>query len=345
MLLKNKLLPLAVGVAVAGSAFVVNAADEATGPEFYGMLYVSIDNILGDQWQLNSNNSRVGVKQNIPLQDGLQAIWKVEVGVKVDDGNNNKFTQRDIYLGLQNEYGQIIGGRFSTPLRRTEGKIDPFNHLHGDIVSVLGGQSRVSNIVQYSSPKFANTQINAAFIPGESQDLDGDGKDDTDLANAYSLSAVYENNGLYAALGVDINGEAKTATDIQAVAGTPGTPGAPDLYGRSDRVQLAAKYQLGDLSFGTIIQHAKDSERSEFKENAFIINSTYKLNDFLLKAQYGLNKGKKTKDELQLAAVGVDYSLAKGSFITLDYAVTTDKPKVGAKDDIKVVTLGFSQKF
>lgn len=341
MTAQHKILPLALGVALASSTLVANAADaEKTSPEFYGMLYVSLDNVLGDQWELNSNNSRVGVQQSIPLQNGLTAIWKVEVGVKVDDGNDHKFTQRDIYLGVKGDYGQVRAGRFSTPLRRTEGKIDPFNHLHGDIAAVLGGQTRVSNIAEYTSPKYAHTQLNIAFIPGEGEDLDGDGKNDTDLANTYSFSAVYDNAGLYAALGVDINGEAKTATDI-----IKDNTVTPNLYGRSDRVQLAAKYQIGAASVGAIVQHAKDSERSEYKENAFIVNSTYKIDDFLLKAQYGLNKGKKTKDELKLAAVGVDYIIDKSSFVTLDYAVRTDDPNNGSKEDIKVVTLGFNQAF
>lgn len=333
----NKKLPLAlaVGVALSGASVLAQADENKSTPEFYGMLYVSIDNLPGDQWRLSSNNSRVGVKQAIPLQNGLEAIWKVEVGVKADDGDFDKdkkehFIQRDIYLGLKGDFGQVVGGRFNTPLRRTEGKIDPFNHLHGDIDAVLGGQVRVSNIVEYSSPKIANTQLTAAFIPGEGEDLDGDGKPDTDLANSYSLSAVYDNDGLYAALGVDINGVSKTTADG---------------LNRSDRVQLATKYQFGAASVGAIVQHAKDSDNSKLKENAFIINSTYRIDDFLLKAQYGLNKGKKTKDELSVAAIGVDYILDKGSFITLDYAEQVDDPKNGKKETEKVVTLGFSQKF
>lgn len=343
MLSKKLPLALAVGVALSGASVLTQAAENKSTPEFYGMLYVAVDNLPGDEWRLSSKNSRVGVKQSIPLQNGLEAIWKVEVGVKADDGefepkdkNGNKvaqhFIQRDIYLGLKGDFGQVIGGRFSTPLRRTEGKIDPFNHLHGDIAAVLGGQVRVSNIVEYSSPKIANTQLTAAFIPGEGADLDGDGKDDTDLANSYSLSAVYDNDGLYAALGVDINGVSKTTADG---------------LNRSDRVQLATKYQFGAASVGAIVQHAKDSDNSKLKENAFIINSTYKIDDFLLKAQYGLNKGSDTKNELSVAAIGVDYILDKGSFITLDYAeqVKDPNPQLNKKTTEKVITLGFSQKF
>lgn len=328
-----KIIALAVTAAVAASSLLTTqvAAEEASKPEFYGMLYLSLDNLPGDQWRLKSNNSRVGVKQAIPLQNGLTAVWKVEVGVFIDEENNgDRFTHRDTYLGLKGAYGQIVGGRFDTPLRRSEGKVDAFNHLHGDISAVLGGQSRVSNQVEYSSPKFAHTQLIASFIPGEREDLDGDGTDDTDLANAYSIAAVYEHNNLYAALAADLNGEAKTTSDgLQ----------------RTDRIQLAAKYQLGQASIGGIIQHAKDSETSDLKENALILSTTYQLNEFLLKAQYGLNKGKDTNDELGLLALGVDYRLDPSSFVTLAYAERVDDEHLGAKEKEKVVTLGFNQRF
>lgn len=329
--MKSPILALAVAAAV-GTLALPSQAEDSKGPEFYGMLYVTLDNLPGDQWQLNSRNSRVGVKQDMPLQNGLTAVWRVEVGVEVDDGDRDgsKFTQRDIYAGLKGGFGQVIAGRFNTPLRNAEGKIDPFNHLRGDIDKVLGGQVRVSNIVQYSTPSFNHTQIHAAFMPGENKDFDGDGKNDTDLANSYSVAAVYDHDGFFASAAVDINGEAKQTTDINT---------------RSDRLQLAARYQLGAASIGGIVQHARDSDDSSLKENAFTISSTYKMSDYTLKAQYGLNKGSESKDKKDLMAVGVDYHLDKAALITLVYAVTGKDPHGAAKEDTKEVTLGYQLKF
>src|SRR5690554_7562250 len=301
-ILKKAALPVAISLVALSGALTAQAAEENEnkGPEFYGMLYVSLDlqksEAQGEpsHWALNSRNSRVGIKQDIKLNDGLTAIYKIETGVEIDDGDRGgkSFYQRDIYLGVKGDYGQIIGGRFNTPMRMAEGKIDPFNHLDGDIVAVLGGHLRVNNIVQYSSPKFASTVINVAFMPGELEDLDGDGADDNRIANAFSASAVYNEGNLYAAFALDKNMPAQVTTDG---------------LNRSDRVQLAAKYQMGAAAFGTIIQHAKDSNNSDLKENAFIVNGTYRINDYTLKAQYGLNKGDSTKNERSLAAVGVNY--------------------------------------
>lgn len=341
---KKATLPAAIGLIALSGAVTTQAQEAQTlAPEFYGMLYVSLDlqkseNTIDatkdepSHWALNSRNSRIGVKQDIALNDKLTAVYKIETGVEIDDGDRNgkSFYQRDIYLGVKGDYGQIIGGRFNTPMRMAEGKIDPFNHLDGDITAVLGGHVRVNNIVQYSSPKFANTVINVAFMPGELEDLDGDGADDNRIANAFSASAVYNEGNLYAAFALDKNMPAQVTTD--------------DLN-RSDRVQLAAKYQMGAAAFGTIIQHAVDSDDSKLKENAFIVNGTYRISDYTLKAQYGLNKGDSTKNERSLAAVGVNYHVAKNSIASVNYSIKDYELKNGNKAEDKTLTFAYNIKF
>ena len=344
-ILKKAALPVAISLVALSGALTAQAAEENEnkGPEFYGMLYVSLDlqksentidatNDEPSHWALNSRNSRIGVKQDIALNDKLTAVYKIETGVEIDDGDRNgkSFYQRDIYLGVKGDYGQIIGGRFNTPMRMAEGQIDPFNHLDGDITAVLGGHVRVNNIVQDSSPKFANTVINVAFMPGELEDLDGDGADDNRIANAFSASAVYNEGNLYAAFALDKNMPAQVTTDG---------------LNRSDRVQLAAKYQMGAAAFGTIIQHAKDSNNSDLKENAFIVNGTYRINDYTLKAQYGLNKGDSTKNERSLAAVGVNYHVAKNSVASINYSIKDYELKSGDQKEDSTLTFAYNIKF
>lgn len=318
-------------------------AEEAKPPKFYGTLYVTLDRQHYEsaneptQWKLSSRNSNIGVTQEIPLQNGFTALYKVEVGIKVDDGESgtatdkNTVTQRNTYIGLKNQYGQIIAGRFDSPLRITEGKVDPFNHLLGDIDSVLGGQSRVSNIVQYSTPTFANTLVHLAFIPGENKDLDGDGENDTRLGDAFSGAAIYSAGNLYAALGVDVN---------MASGGA-----ALDIGGRSDRVQLVGQYKIDALALGAIVQHARDSDDSKLKDNAVVLNATYQLNAYKLKAQIGANKGKDTEDTRKLYTLGVDYSLSNMAFVTVDYGALDFDPDVGSTTTNDAFTLGYNLKF
>lgn len=340
---KKSAFSTSIGLTVLAAAFVVQAEEstEKFDPKFYGKLYVTMDLQKNDNtidpakdkpshWALNSRSSRVGVQQDIPLNEDIAAFYKIEVGVEVDDGDKNgqSFSQRDIYLGIKGDYGQVQAGRFSTPLRKTEGKIEAFNSIRGDIDAVLGAQSRVSNIVQYSSPKFADTVINVAFMPGENE-VDSLGVNQTRLANAYSASAVYGAGNLYAAFALGKNLESKTATEVDE---------------RSDRIQLAAKYQLGNAAFGTIIQHAEDSNNSELKENAFIINTTYRIEAYTLKAQYGLNKGDSTHNKRTLAAVGVDYKLTDKAFVGLNYAALDVEEGANESKETEL-SFGYSQAF
>lgn len=342
-ILKKPVLAATISL-VAFSAVVVAQADEvkdSLGPKFYGKFHVTMDLQKNDNtidptkdepshWALNSRSSRVGVQQDIPLNEDITAFYKLEVGVEVDDGDKSgqSFSQRDVYLGIKGDYGQLQAGRFSTPLRKTEGKIEAFNSLRGDIDAVLGAQSRVSNIVQYSSPKFADTVINLAFMPGENE-VDSVGVNQTRLANAYSAAVVYGAGNLYAALALGKNLESKTATEVDE---------------RSDRIQLAAKYQLGNAAFGAIVQHAEDSNNSELKENAFIINTTYRIEAYTLKAQYGLNKGDSTSNKRTLAAVGVDYKLTDKAFVGLNYAALDIEKGVNESKE-RELSFGYSQAF
>lgn len=343
-----KILTLLVGAAL--TSIVQQAiAEENTAPKFYGMFYLTLDHqdleSIAEKanWALNSRSSRLGVMQDIPLQNGLTALYKIEYGFDSDDGNSGKpadkfsFSARDVYAGVKGEYGQIIAGRlFNTPLRATEGKIDPFNFLQGDIAGVLGGQNGADNAVQYSSPTFGSSTVNIAFMPGENKDTDGDGKADRNLADALSSSLVYSQGNLYAAVALDINMASGTETDV-------GT--------QSHRVQLAGQYQLKATTFGAIAQYAQHSDDSKRNEIAAIANVTHQIAQYKLKAQVGLNQGDKSDLERTLYALGVDYTVNKSAMFTLDYAaLDVDKaavaPATGKTTSTdSVFTLGYQLKF
>src|SRR5690554_7263178 len=98
---KKATLPAAIGLIALSGAVTTQAQEAQTlAPEFYGMLYVSLDlqkseNTIDatqdepSHWALNSRNSRIGVKQDIALNDKLTAVYKIETGVEIDDGDRN----------------------------------------------------------------------------------------------------------------------------------------------------------------------------------------------------------------------------------------------------------------
>ena len=230
----------------------------------------------------------------------------------------------------------IAGRLFNTP-RATEGKITPLIFTWGDIAGVLGGQNGADNALQYSSPAFNNIVATLAFMPGENQDVDGDGKAERNVADAFSGSLVYSQGNLYAALAADVNMASGTATDVGARSDRDAVGWAVSAWGHGFLVQLCSTPKTA-------------INRSSMKWRA-LPTSLIRLRKYKLKAQVGFNKGDKTDFERVLYAVGVDYSPDKAAMVTVDYgALDIDKaaaaPATGkvTKTD-SVFTLGYQLKF
>lgn len=301
--------------------FVAGAAGTATlaladvqGPTVYGKLNVSLEqsqfdgasNVIQgsapsetDQWELNSNASRLGVKGSFDLDDtGLSAIYQAEYEINVDDGGsgNTALSQRNIFAGLRGGFGEVRYGKFDTPLKTAEGKVDQFNDLKGDLDNLIGGQNRVSNIVQYSSPLLAKAiTINAAFIPAEGTDVDQDGEADDGVADSISLSLVYDNKTFYAALAYDQDQAARRSVDG---------------INRGDVIRVVSGWKAGPVKLGILLQQATDSaEGSDKEDTSYLLSGAFTSGNFKYKAQYGLSEGNTTDEQGTLAVLGVDYAL------------------------------------
>ena len=133
--MRKALLPVAIAAVLPLSALA-----DAT---IYGKANVSFQSTDegGDSiTEVVSNASRIGFKGSESLSDGLKAIYKFEFEVQVDDGekDDKTFTQRNIYVGLQSDSkGTVIIGKFDTPLKVAQKKVDLFSDLEGDIKSIL----------------------------------------------------------------------------------------------------------------------------------------------------------------------------------------------------------------
>jgi predicted porin len=168
--LHKKVLPVAIGIAL--GVFAAHNSTAQQLPTVYGKINVTLDQFdyegaarvlagqapaVVDQWEVNSNASRLGIKGELALENtGLTVVYLAEFETNADDGSSSPFSQRNIYAGLQGNFGRIIGGKFDTPLKVIEGKVDQFNDLRADIDVLVGGQNRADNIIQYSTPKFAS---------------------------------------------------------------------------------------------------------------------------------------------------------------------------------------------
>lgn len=80
--------------------------------------------------EMESSNSRFGVKGHEKLGGGLKAVWQLETQFLLDS-NTTAFAQRDSWVGLNHAaWGTVKLGRFDTPFKE-----------YGDDISFLGVSS------------------------------------------------------------------------------------------------------------------------------------------------------------------------------------------------------------
>lgn len=305
------------GLVASAAGTTTSTFADVQGPTVYGKINVSLEqrqfdgagNVIRgsapsetDQWELNSNSSRLGVKGSFDLDKAdLTATYQAEYEINVDDGANGDtaFRQRNIFAGLRGGFGEVRYGKFDTPLKRAEGKVDQFNDLTStaDFDALIGGQNRVSNIIQYISPTLGDAiTLNAAFIPAEGADVDQDGEADESIADSVSLSAVFDNKTFYAALAYDQDQVARRSVDG---------------INRADLLRFVGGWKTGPIELGVLLQQTSDSASGSDKEDSsYLLSGAYKAGKFKYKAQYGLSEGNTTDEEGALAALGVDYSLS-----------------------------------
>lgn len=116
--------------------------------------------------EMESSNSRFGVRGRERLGGGLQAIFQLETQFLVDS-NNTAFAARDSFVGLTHNWGTVKLGRMDTPFKEYGDDLSFLGVSSGNFTSTsgvyrhigFGGQNnaarfheRRQNVVQYESP-------------------------------------------------------------------------------------------------------------------------------------------------------------------------------------------------
>ncbi len=263
--------------------------------------------------ELVSNASRLGVKGSESISDGLTAIYKFEFEVHLDDGDKNgdTFSQRNIYVGLQSDaMGTVIAGKFDTPLKVAQKKIDLFSDLEGDIKSILTkNENRESNSVMYSTPKgWGPIKASLAYIAKED-----DGVDD-----GTSLSVAYSNKKVYAAIAYDQDVEKEGAEVFRVVT----------------------QVSLGALQLGALYEDQDAGPSSLNDGDAWMASVQYKMDKVVLKAQLG--ESDTVVEGAETFSLGVDYKLSKKTKV---FAFYTHEEADAMADDNDYGGLGIELKF
>lgn len=254
--------------------------------DVYGRANVSFQAVNENEesyTEVVSNASRLGVKGSETINDTFEAIYQFEFEVAVDDGQNSNeetFSQRNIFVGLQGDFGTAIIGHFDTPLKAAQNKVDLFNDLEGDIKNLITvNENRESDQVNYTTPSsFGPVAVSVSYIASEEENID----------DGVSASVAFEQNGLYLAAAVD--------RDVEAMG--------------TEAARLVAQYTFSSFLVGGLFETYDDGIDSY---DGFLVSGMYTLNNWALKAQFGQSDIEEEGGES--LSLGADYILSDATKI------------------------------
>jgi predicted porin len=244
--------------------------------------------------EMESSNSRFGVRGHEKLGRDLRAIWQLETEFHVDS-NDSRFAQRDSYVGLATKkFGAVKLGRMDTPFKEYGDDVSFLGVSSGNFVSTSSvlrlfgiGQNSAArfherriNAVQYESPDIGPAEFKAQYSTNE-----------TDTAarrpHVWSFGGQLEFGNLRILAGHEIHWD---LLGLSANVGTSSMSNASIASARSkDRAsELSVVYKLG------IHELEADYEWHEWKEfgqpastplTALGKVASYKNNSYLLNWQ------------------------------------------------------------
>lgn len=284
----------------------------AANVDIYGRADVSLqssDEGEGSFSEVKSNASRLGFKGTHKLNDDLEVIFKAEFQVDID-GDGDVFKARNQYIGLKGGFGEVLLGKNDSMLKQSQGKVDLFSDLNGDIKSLWKGENRMADTVSYKSPKFNNISVGVTYIAEDSVDAD----------DAISVAVFYgdkklKKSKIYASIAMD--------SEVKGYDSTRAT-----VQGKVAGITLGAIY------------HTQEKVDGSAEMDGFLVSAKYKMDKVTFKGQYQ-TADYDGGDSKSGATVGADYSLAKSTKLYAFY--TTFDMDTGADEDY--LAAGIQYKF
>ena len=198
------------------SSLLLISMSAISAPKVYGKLNIALNNNGSDgvnekEIDFISNSSRLGLKGQLEMQDGLVGLYQIEYQIDPVDGHardevrgengeievtDSTFTQRNSYVGLKGSFGTLKLGKHDTPLKKASLKVDLFNDLKGDIKNITDGENRITSFLGYDSPVFGGgVSISVSLSKGKDDgvigtDLDGEFGTNLSASLKYDIEVI-----------------------------------------------------------------------------------------------------------------------------------------------------------
>lgn len=314
------LLASALASATLASAY---AAEPLT---VYGKLNVTAqsNDEKGDATtSIQSNASRFGVKGDFELSSSLTAFYTVEYQVDTGAASSDNFTARNQFVGLKGGFGSLSVGRNDTLLKISQGDVDQFNDLSGDLTKLFKGEVRAAQTATYLTPSFGDFVFGVTYV-AESNDVKSQFTQD-----GFSVAAMYgdaklKKTAVYAALAYDsdVSGYEIVRASLQA-----------KLAG----IKLGGMYQQQEQTYKYNTTTGEPVEVTADSATGYLLSAAYDINAVTLKAQF-----QDMEDLGDSWSVGADYNLGKPTKV---FAFYTNRSLEANTDDDKYIGIGLEHKF
>lgn len=351
--MQKKIIALAVAGLMSGAAFAQSNVT-VYGVVDLGQAWVKTDGAVGankDQdsvGRLDNNSSHIGFKGTEDLGNGLKAMFQLETSVAPDNGDNaTKWTDRDSYVGLAGNFGTVLAGTLTHPLRTMGIRVDilPGAAGFGTVSSITGkvaalnaktgADDRAKNAIAYVSPNFNGFTVIGAYVNGE-YEVDGAQADDGKSISqkAWQLAAQYENGPLWLAGAYHKTYDFGAGPTTTSTVNTTLPPGlipvatATIHEGGGDDAsvwRLAAQYKF---AFGTTVSFLYDNTEVDNlgDRSAWSLGANHTIGAHTIGLQYAKNSefdldgGGDLNDAAHIWTLGYQYAMSKRTTIHARYS-------------------------
>lgn len=271
---------------------------------------------------IQSNASRFGVKGDFALSSSLEAFYTVEYQVDTGNASSDNFTARNQFVGLKGAFGSFSVGRNDTLLKISQGDVDQFNDLSGDLGKLFKGEVRAAQPATYLTPSMGD------FVFGVTYVAEGNAVKDQFAQDGFSLAAMYgdaklKKTPVYASIAYDSD-----VSGYEIVRAT--------LQAKLAGIKLGGMFQQQEQTY-KLDSTNLPVEVSTDSVNGYLLSAAYDIDAVTLKAQF-----QDMEDLGDSWSVGADYSLGKPTKL---FAFYTNRSLEASTDDDKYIGVGLEHKF
>ena len=300
---------LAFAVAAAMGVPAVAAADTT----LYGRFNVSLDHVDNDansSTQLANNSSRLGVRGSEDLGGGLRAVFQIEASLgegqqdKAFDSVATSLTNRNTYVGLAGNFGEVRVGRHDSPYKISTLRLNMLADSLIDIHNIMGSApgatnalfGREDNVILYMSPSFDGFQAMVSYTTDATNDRPGTDANDRDR---YSLAGTFSNGPIFVTAAYEKHNNVAGSNEAEAW-------------------KIGGSYQIDDLTLGALYENIEVGNNDR---NAWNLSARYNMGQVYIVGTYGQAGDFGANDTgAKMYGLGAGYNFSRRTGVYASYA-------------------------